>query len=96
MSSSALSTTTAKVQSALSTATTKLQSTPVKQASRPTVTDSPGNWKHPRLAEITRRQRKTEFSERNIRAICFNAAAFFAAMVIRKLAKSEIPAGLYV
>src|SRR4051812_5814072 len=88
--SSALSTATAQTSSAFSTATTKLQSTPVKQASQTAAiaTDSPGNWKHPKLAEITRRQRRTEFSERNIKTIMFNGLAFIISVVLRQLASS--------
>ncbi|OIW30297.1 NPCC-domain-containing protein [Coniochaeta ligniaria NRRL 30616] len=88
MSSSALSQVTTKLPSAV-----KLQSTPVKQASKPVVTDSPGNWKHPKLAEITRRQRKTEFSERNIKTIAFNGGAFLISVVLRQLAVSKLPTG---
>ncbi|KAH8908406.1 NPCC-domain-containing protein [Coniochaeta sp. PMI_546] len=93
MSSSALSQVTTKVPSAVSSVTTKLQSTPVKQASKPIVTDSPGNWKHPKLAEITRRQRRTEFSERNIKTIGFNGIAFIISVVLRQLAVSKLPTG---
>ncbi|KAK0635200.1 nuclear pore complex component-domain-containing protein [Bombardia bombarda] len=51
-------------------------STPVKQTqAAPPVTDSPGNWRHPRLAEITRRQSRTVFSEKNARQIAYNVAA---------------------
>lgn len=47
------------------------------------VTESPGNWKHPRLAEITRRQNATRFSEKNLRIILYNAIAFVMVVVVR-------------
>jgi len=49
-------------------------STPVKKT--PQITESPGNWKHPRLAEIIRRQNATVFTEANVRTIGYNIAAF--------------------
>ncbi|KAM7194970.1 Nuclear pore complex component domain containing protein [Naviculisporaceae sp. PSN 640] len=58
--------------------------TPVKQTP-PAVRESPGNWKHPRLAEITRRQSKTTFNEKNIRQIVYNIGALGLVAVIRKL-----------
>lgn len=93
---SSVSTVTTKLPSALSNATPKLQSTPVKQASQPVITDSPGNWKHPKLAEITRRQRRTEFSERNIKTICYNGLAFVVSVMVRQLVALKLPSGLYV
>ncbi|KAL8367134.1 hypothetical protein RB595_008894 [Gaeumannomyces hyphopodioides] len=47
------------------------------------VTESPGNWKHPRLGEITRRQNATRFSEKNLRIILYNALAFVMVVVVR-------------
>jgi nucleoporin POM34 len=93
---SAVSTVTTRLPSAASNITAKLQSTPVKQASQPVATDSPGNWKHPKLAEITRRQRRTEFSERNIKTICFNGLALVISVMLRQLVASKLPTGLYV
>ncbi|KAB5531257.1 nuclear pore complex component-domain-containing protein [Coniochaeta sp. 2T2.1] len=94
MSSSALSTVNTRTSSAVSTVTTKLQSTPVKQTSQSVVTDSPGSWRHPKLAEITRRQRRTEFSERNVKTIAFNALALVLSVMLRQLAASKLPTGL--
>lgn len=58
--------------------------TPVKQTPPP-VRESPGNWKHPRLAEITRRQSKTTFNESNIRQIAYNIGALGVVAVVRKV-----------
>ncbi|KAM7221700.1 Nuclear pore complex component domain containing protein [Rhypophila decipiens] len=57
--------------------------TPVKQTPPP-VRESPGNWKHPRLAEITRRQSKTTFNEKNIRQIVYNIGALGIIAVLRR------------
>ncbi|KAM7204206.1 Nuclear pore complex component domain containing protein [Rhypophila sp. PSN 637] len=57
--------------------------TPVKQTPPP-VRESPGNWKHPRLAEITRRQSKTTFNEKNIRQIVYNIGALGVIAVLRR------------
>ncbi|EHA55961.1 hypothetical protein MGG_08308 [Pyricularia oryzae 70-15] len=48
--------------------------TPKKQTPSPAV-DSPGNWTHPRLAEITKRQKRTTFTDKNARIIAYNVAA---------------------
>ena len=58
--------------------------TPVKQTPPP-VRESPGNWKHPRLAEITRRQSKTSFNEKNIMQIVYNVVAFAGVALLRKV-----------
>ncbi|KAK3944970.1 nuclear pore complex component-domain-containing protein [Diplogelasinospora grovesii] len=65
--------------------------TPVKQtaASEKTpVKESPGAWKHPRLAEITRRQSKTRFDENNVKQIAYNVAALIALAMLRSVAIS--------
>lgn len=55
-------------------------STPLKKSAQ--VVDSPGNWRHPRLEEITRRQNATVFNERNIRTIVYNVGALAALWVL--------------
>jgi nucleoporin POM34 len=72
------------------------QLTPTKVASPAQITDSPGNWKHPRLAEITRRQRKTEFSQRNLNSIAYNAGALIVSVVVRQIATSKLPSSWFV
>ncbi|KAL8362950.1 hypothetical protein RB601_008963 [Gaeumannomyces tritici] len=58
--------------------------TPKKAAAtNAAVTESPGNWKHPRLAEITRRQNATRFSEKNLRIILYNVLTFVMVVVVR-------------
>ncbi|KAK1766214.1 NPCC-domain-containing protein [Phialemonium atrogriseum] len=66
--------------------------TPVKRA--PVVTDSPGNWKHPRLAEITRRQGRTVFSEKNVKTIAYNFATLTLLWVLGLVVKLNVPSGL--
>ncbi|KAL2133643.1 hypothetical protein VTI74DRAFT_1999 [Chaetomium olivicolor] len=71
------------------------KSTPVKQISMPSVVqESPGNWKHPRLAEITRRQNKNIFSEKNIRQIVYNVGALVALGMARHVLAPVVPAGV--
>ncbi|KAK3327872.1 nuclear pore complex component-domain-containing protein [Cercophora scortea] len=62
-------------------------STPIKQTTSQDqpVKESPGNWRHPRLAEITRRQSKNTFSETNIRTIVYNVGALAVLEVTRSL-----------
>lgn len=66
--------------------------TPVKQtAISPVAKDSPGNWRHPRLAEITRRRSRTIFSEKNAKQIAYNAAALGIVMVVRGIVRAQLP-----
>ncbi|KAH7251785.1 nuclear pore complex component-domain-containing protein [Fusarium tricinctum] len=65
-------------------------STPVRTTTigGPSVTDSPGTWRHPRLDEITRRRNATTFSEKNVRQIAYNVVAllgFWSAQLLAKL-----------
>ncbi|CCC12455.1 hypothetical protein SMACR_06536 [Sordaria macrospora] len=62
----------------MATTVTRNVLTPVKQtAPAATVKASPGNWRHPRLAEITKRRSRTVFGERNVRQIAYNSLALF-------------------
>ncbi|AEO62868.1 41a2415c-dd55-44fa-b6da-137ddc7de204 [Thermothielavioides terrestris] len=72
------------------------QSTPVKQPATPglTATESPGIWTHPRLAEITQRQRQSTFSEENIRRIVYSVVAIASVAVLRQLVLPWIPPSL--
>ncbi|KAK4127636.1 NPCC-domain-containing protein [Parathielavia appendiculata] len=74
-----------------SSALASAQSTPVKQTATAPVTDSPGNWKHPRLAEITRRQSQNTFSEKNIRQIVYNAAALVGLGLLQQMVLPFVP-----
>ncbi|KAK4237987.1 nuclear pore complex component-domain-containing protein [Achaetomium macrosporum] len=69
------------------------QSTPVKQLATPSsaVQDSPGNWKHPRLAEITRRRNLSTFSEKHIRQIVYNSVALFGILLLREMIPYLVP-----
>jgi nucleoporin POM34 len=92
MSSSAVSTIATKASNTTARmVSTPTKSTPTKLAPALTVTDSPGNWKHPRLAEISRRQRKNEFGQRNINSIAYNAGALILSIVLRQVATSKLP-----
>ncbi|KAH6655128.1 nuclear pore complex component-domain-containing protein [Truncatella angustata] len=59
----------------------KTVSTPSKPASSPAA-ETPGNWRHPRLQEITRRQNASTFSDKNVRKIAWNIAAIAAATAL--------------
>lgn len=78
-------------------ASTTLQrglSTPTKTAPAEPLQDSPGNWRHPRLAEITRRQQKATFGERNINKIACNVVALVALFFIYRFVVRYAPATL--
>lgn len=52
------------------------KATPSKAAPvTPVVTDSPGNWRHPRMDEITRRRAATVFTEANLKTFVYNVVA---------------------
>ena len=61
----------------------QVKSTPIRQTTPLPPTDSPGNWRHPRLAEITRRQGKTVFSEKNARQIAYNIGAMAVLKIVQ-------------
>lgn len=65
-------------------------STPTKPLTQP-IQDSPGTWRHPRLAEINRRQEATTFSEKNVRRIAVNICAFAALFVLKLLLVEVLP-----
>ncbi|KAL2106951.1 hypothetical protein VUR80DRAFT_5913 [Thermomyces stellatus] len=73
-----------------------MSSTKVKQASTPKrpapppVTESPGNWTHPRLKEITRRRNATTFTDKNVRRIVQNTAAIAVLYSLRYAVSSFI------
>ena len=57
--------------------------TPVRAASAtPNITDSPGNWRHPRMDEITRRRAAAVFSEANLKTFIYNAVALVAVFLV--------------
>lgn len=64
--------------------------TPVKQTATAPVTESPGNWKHPRLAEITRRQNAKQFSGRDISTILWNIV-FLAGLFVAQFMATYLP-----
>ncbi|ROW11695.1 hypothetical protein VPNG_05577 [Cytospora leucostoma] len=47
------------------------------------VTDSPGNWQHPRIKEITHRQKASVFTTHNIKTIVYNIFAIIVIHLIR-------------
>ncbi|KAI1853781.1 hypothetical protein JX266_001765 [Neoarthrinium moseri] len=65
-------------------------STPTKNATA-TVQESPGNWRHPRLAEITRRQNATTFGEKNVRRIAWNIALFVGIIAATTVLQRYLP-----
>lgn len=52
-------------------------------APQPQHTESPGNWQHPRMEEITYRQNATVFSAQNFRTIVYNLAAILIIHLFR-------------
>lgn len=55
-----------------------------------TQTPSPGTWKHPRMAEISRRRKAATFDGSNARRIGYNAAAFICTFVVPGLLQSYL------
>jgi nucleoporin POM34 len=68
--------------------------TPVKQTAATPVKESPGNWRHPQLAEITRRQSKTVFSEKEVKQIVYNVSALAVLFLVRTGVRPYWPAQL--
>ena len=56
--------------------------TPSKAPSTPIVTDSPGNWRHPRMEEITRRRATSVFTETNLKTLVYNGLALFLCVLV--------------
>ena len=55
-------------------------STPSVKARIPVaIPPSPGNWRHPKLDEIVRRQNAATFGDRNLRNVVWNASVLLAA-----------------
>lgn len=67
--------------------------TPSKATPSP-VADSPGNWQHPRMKEITRRQQATTFGSDNVKTILYNIAAVMVIHLIRLAAAGYGPTPL--
>lgn len=59
--------------------------TPAK-STPPHVTDSPGNWEHPRIKEITRRQNASVFTSHNVKTIIYNFASICIVQFLRMAA----------
>lgn len=68
----------------------KTVSTPTKAAPSP-APETPGNWRHPRLQEITRRQNASTFSDKNVRKIAWNIAAIAAATALIAVLHKYVP-----
>ncbi|KAH8771975.1 nuclear pore complex component-domain-containing protein [Diaporthe sp. PMI_573] len=67
--------------------------TPTKATPAP-LADSPGNWQHPRIKEITRRQQATTFGSDNVKTIIYNLAAVIIIHLIRLAAAEYGPSPL--
>ncbi|OAA64428.1 nuclear pore complex protein [Niveomyces insectorum RCEF 264] len=65
-------TTAAAASGPFATTTPKTTTTPTRAAD----TDSPGNWQHPRLDEITRRRAASVFGESNLKTVVYNGLAW--------------------
>ncbi|PSR80586.1 nuclear pore complex component-domain-containing protein [Coniella lustricola] len=53
--------------------------------SMPQTIESPGNWQHPRIEEITRRQNATVFTSDNVKTIVYNIAALFVVRFLQRI-----------
>lgn len=62
---------------------TPSKTTPSKQIAP--VVESPGNWQHPRIKEITRRQNRTVFTSDNVKTIIYNITALVITSFIQKI-----------
>lgn len=62
---------------------TPFKTTPSKFT--PPAAESPGNWQHPRIDEITRRQNATVFTGDNVKTIIYNVAALFIIGFIHRI-----------
>lgn len=47
--------------------------------------ESPGNWQHPRIKEITRRQNRTVFTSDNVKTVIYNITALIIISFIQKI-----------
>lgn len=62
---------------------TPFKTTPSKSITP--VAESPGNWQHPRIKEITRRQNRTVFTSDNVKTIIYNITALIIISFIQKI-----------
>ncbi|KAF3770685.1 hypothetical protein M406DRAFT_33644 [Cryphonectria parasitica EP155] len=51
----------------------------------PPATESPGNWQHPRIDEITRRQSATLFTSDNVKTVIYNVTALFVVGFVHRI-----------
>ncbi|KAF2970385.1 hypothetical protein GQX73_g3227 [Xylaria multiplex] len=73
-------------QTAVSTPTR----TPIKAPGTPT-TESPGTWRHPRIQEITKRQKASTITEKNINPIMINLALILALFLLQSYIQKALP-----
>lgn len=73
---------------------TPFKTTPSKNV--PPATESPGNWQHPRIDEITRRQSATVFTSDHVKTIIYNVAALFVVGFVQRINDDFGPKLLYV
>lgn len=67
-------------------------STPTKVAASIPTAESPGNWRHPRLSEVSKRKIASDFGERNIHRIAYNVAALALLWGLALLLRQYTPA----
>ncbi|KAJ9148299.1 Nuclear pore complex component [Pleurostoma richardsiae] len=72
-------------------ATSRAPATPTAIKKPLPVSESPGNWKHPRLNEIARRQSASVFSEANIKTILYNIGALVIIWTLHSVFSSYGP-----
>lgn len=81
---SASSYSTALTSSKQQTAVTPYKQISGVKATTP-ATESPGNWQHPRIDEITRRQSATVFTSDNVKTIVYNVTALFVVRLVQRI-----------
>jgi len=64
--------------------------TPQRPITPAPVAESPGNWSHPRLREITRRRNATTFTDKNVRKIAYNIAALIGLWALQRVTESAV------
>lgn len=71
---------------------TPFKTTPTKNAAP--FTESPGNWQHPRIKEITHRQNRSVFTSDNMKTAIYNVAALIMISFSQKIVDDFGPRSL--
>ncbi|KAI0534947.1 nuclear pore complex component-domain-containing protein [Xylaria digitata] len=77
-------------QTAVSTPARTPIRTPIKTPGTPT-TESPGTWRHPRIQEITKRQKASTITEKNVKPIMINLTLMLAIFILQSYIQKALP-----